>query len=190
MDFREHIALRGYKEDMPNVVVDYDNEVVTFLLFTITGTFAGYQNYHWKAEKVRGNKGRYFTWLTDWYKLMGIWGWHSLNRGYDNKHDFVFLCEGIWDAIRIHNAGYPAIAIMTATPHPNTVKYIKLNTHNRLAIGVLDRDDNLAGQKLRAACDISYTVPAPFKDIGEMEPRTAKYWLEDVLAAVFTKVSL
>lgn len=180
MTFKEHIEARGYWEGMPNVVVDYDNEVVTFLLFTTTGTFAGYQNYHWRADKVRGNLGRYFTWLTEWYRLMGVWGWHSLTP---QSGDFLFVCEGIWDAIRIHNAGYPAIAIMTATPHPNTIKYVKLNTCSRKLIGVLDRDENRAGEKLGAMCDRKYTVPPPFKDIGEMEPGTAKAWLEDVLYA-------
>lgn len=177
-EFEQHIADRGYLEGMPNIVVDYDNEVVVFLLYSTTGVFIGYQNYFWKAEKERSNKGRYFTWLTEEYKPMSVWGWHSLSKF--SEQDVLFIVEGMWDAVRVHGAGYACLAVLTATPQKQTIEYIKQNSWRRTKIGLIDNDENGAGLGVAKFFEHNSITPKPYKDLGDMPPHIASAYLEGV----------
>lgn len=172
MNFAQHLTLRGLDESTGHRFVNHESELVYFYLYSTHGSLIGYQRYGWQHEKIRGNKGRYFTWLTDEYRLMGIWGWHSVVE----SSGPIYIVEGIWDAIRIHNTGRPAIAMLTATPHKQTVQYLRWNTLGRKKVGLLDNDENKAGLALAKTCDLCYTVPVG-KDMGDMTPEQAQQFL-------------
>lgn len=113
-DFNEHLKDRGLSEGMKEVVfIGYENEVVTFPLWSCTGQLLGYQKYDWRADKLKNNDGhgRYYTYRRkDW---LTFWGLGLINL---NSNKPLYLVEGVWDAISVNNAGYDCIAVLSNNP--------------------------------------------------------------------------
>lgn len=67
------------------------------------------------------------------------------------------------------------LALLTSTPHKQLKQYLRLRFHNRLIVGIRDNDG--AVEKITSIADVSYTTPAPYKDLGEMPPDEATTFL-------------
>lgn len=151
---------------------DDETEILTFPLWH-SDKLVGYQRYDWRAEKLRSNQGRYFTWITEEYRPLAVWGTEYLRQ-----EPTLFICEGIWDAVRILNSGRQAIATLTATPNRQFVAWFKREFGTFRKIGILDRDENKAGMGLVKLCDLWYNSPVGFKDMGEMSQEQASNFIE------------
>jgi hypothetical protein len=147
-----HLQKRNLQiERYPYVTIDDENEVVVFRLWNLSGQMVGYQQYRpWgsKSEHNSPKEGKYFTYISP--GQLGYWGSETL----EYKPGILFLCEGIFDACRIHNYNLPAIACLSNNP-TQLIPWLKIL--GRRVIAVPDTDS--AGEKLKAlageAIDIS-----------------------------------
>ncbi len=182
-NIKSHLKERGIDIDQTKVVIDEETEDVYFYLYNLSGQLVGYQKYNRNYEKI-GQSAlddprmvKYFTWVTEEYKgrKIAVWGLESFDI---MKDKYVFIVEGIFDAARIHEAGYPAIAVLCNDPSDQTINWI--HTLPQVKIVIYDNDVNRAGNKLIKVGDYSYTVTSA-KDINDLKPIEAKVFLEDCL---------
>lgn len=141
-------------------VSEYEG-VYTFPLWNLSGQLVGYQQYRPDAEKGRMENPRdmrYFTYLPK--NTNTAWGLETLNP----KQLHLLVVEGIFDAVKLHNAGINALAVLANDPKP-----LKrwLDTLGYLIVPVCDGDE--AGKKLASLtnCAKVEQLPAGF-DVGDM----------------------
>ena len=107
-------------------------------------------------------------------KKIAVWGLESLDIMSD---DFVFIVEGIFDAARINEAGYPALAVLCNNPDISLKNWLKTLPQKKIVI----YDNDKAGRKLIKLGDFSYSVPVG-KDINDLNPENAKTFLDECLS--------
>jgi hypothetical protein len=149
----------------------YDEEVACFYLFNLSGQIVGYQQYRPNATKERKNdskQGRYYTYIKD---RLGVWGLETFHY----RNDILFITEGIFDAVRIHNYNLPAIAALAC--HPLHIAGW-LNCIPRYIVGICD--DDKAGRKLSSVCHTSIRVVGEH-DLGDAAEETVRKILTDFL---------
>ena len=179
-DIQSHLKMRGIDTSKTRVIIDEETEDVYFFLYNLSGKMVGFQKYNRNYEKTgQSNLGdprmaKYFTWVSDegYGKQIGVWGLES----YSFEDKFIFICEGIFDAARIHEAGYPAIAVLCNNPSDSLKSWLMTLPQKKIVI----YDNDKAGKKLIKVGDFSYTVPRD-KDINDLTPEEAKMFLEDCL---------
>jgi DNA primase len=154
-----HLLSRHLDPSSFRCVVDEEANIVTFYLFNLSGSIVGYQQYRPGAPKTFRNDpkdGRYFTHITK--PNFGVWGLESFHY----REDILFIVEGIFDAVRLHNLGLPAIAILANCP----------NGMNNWLMGlgrwiVVIADDDKAGKELLKFGDAGIICPGSH-DLGGM----------------------
>lgn len=144
----EHLKKRHLDLELHRPVLDLENDVATFYLWNLSGNFCGYQQYRRFGEKKPQNnpkQGKYFTYRKQ--PTLAVWGVESLHL----SPNVVFLTEGVFDACRLTEKGYSALAVLSN----NTGKDLSnwLSMLNRKVVAVCDNDD--AGRKLAKFGDVS-----------------------------------
>lgn len=170
--FATHLRDRGLSERI-NCWVSWEEEIVRFPLWTLgNGKLIGYCRYCWFAPKLRSNdsEGRYINKANKSYCM--LWG---LEHFYASET--LFVVEGVWDAIRIINAGYAACAALTATPGRAMLSYWRTITRGRRIIVV--GDDDVAGRKLGKLGGRFVTPPA--EDMNAVPQEEANLWLKTII---------
>ena len=166
MDVLRHmVEERGLQPERYRVFAD--DETATFLLYNLSGQIVGYQRYRPGASKEGRNDEafRYFTHRTDTMhhgnrRTLAIAAWGLESFAY--RDDVLFLVEGIFDAVKLHNLGLPAIAVLANDPK-HLAGWLRLLP--RRLIVVADPDEG--GAKLREFGDVAITAE-PHHDLGEM----------------------
>lgn len=171
---RNHLGSRNLNSYHYKLTIDPEGNVITFYLFNLSGKIVGYQQYRPDADKTKRNNpkdGRYYTHITK--GELAVWGLETFNY----KPNVLFITEGIFDACRIHNFGYPAIAVLTSNPKP-----LKnwLNSINRTIIGVCDPGPS--GKYMKRYCDVFHTMSDI--DLGDTPEMDVFYILENLLNEV------
>lgn len=138
-------------------------ESVTFPLWNLSGQMVGYQVY--QPDKPKCHHGpprdqRYYTYVSRYgggQPAAAVWG---LETWRPSKP--LFLCEGVFDACRLHNAGISAIAVLGADP-----VHLKswLGSLPNAKVAVVQGD--AAGRKLAKYGDLSIRLPEG-KDVGDL----------------------
>lgn len=112
MIIRDHLESRHCNLDYYNVTVDEEEGLATFLLSDSGFSVSGYQQYRPSADKKKKNhprEGRYFTYRTKGkFPVFGMESWYWTNH--------LFIIEGIFDCVRLHNLGHSAIATLSNDP--------------------------------------------------------------------------
>lgn len=113
-DVSEHLKSRHMDVDLYSGIMIFD-DVAIFPLWNLTGVYCGYQQYRPNASKERKNDprdGRYYTSLhgDKNEKPLAMWGLES----YHMDSRYLVIVEGVFDAVRLHNHGIPAIATLTS----------------------------------------------------------------------------
>jgi len=173
------------------VFLDEENGFVTFLLYNLSGQIVGYQRYNPDGSKTINGRhsneladdAKYFTYIhtegeekpREGKKSIGFWGLETVRP--DDR--LVFLTEGIFDAVKVHNAGYSALALLMNDPK----KYRPwFRAMSKVFVPILDRDD--ASTKLRKLGDRYFVVPEPYHDLGEMPQGEADLFLDGAVQAI------
>lgn len=156
----EHLKERGILSSH-DVIIDEDSRTATFLLYSQIGKLQGFQTYKPDAPKYKPSKEfnprdlRYFTHAVS--GELPMFGTETLSY---NPH-YVFLVEGVFDAVKFHALGHPCLAVLGNDP----VRLRSfLSAISRRVVGFCDND--AAGRRLASSCDWFYF--APNKDAGEM----------------------
>ncbi len=164
--FLQHIRRRGFKEEYCDYVwADLKTKILTFPLWSCTGQLLGYQQYDYRADKLRNNhsKGKYYTYRRkDW---LSFWGLEFIDL---SSKEPLYIVEGIWDAISVLNVGYRCIAVLSN--NPQQLKGL-LNALPCRTISLCDGDK--AGKMLSRVCDESIILPEG-KDCNNMTEEELK----------------
>ena len=140
-----------------NAFLDFEDEVLTFPLWSFTGQMIGYQQHQWKSDKKKRNdsKGRYWTYHKK--EVVPVWGLEFYNQYKD-----LYIVEGIWDAISCINVGLNCIAVLTN--NPKHLKNLFFCLPNR-KIALCDGDK--AGKILSKSCNDAIILPEG-KDVNDL----------------------
>lgn len=153
-----HLKSRHLDMQLHCPVLDEENDVATFFLWNLSEQLVGYQQYRRFGEKTKANhpkEGKYFTYKKQ--PTVAVWGVESLHL---TPH-VVFLCEGVFDAARLTDRGYSALAALSNDPSLDLKNW--LLCLNRRVVSVCDSD--AAGRKLaKFGHQAAYTQN---KDLGE-----------------------
>jgi hypothetical protein len=144
----EHLKKRHLDLELHRPVLDLENDVATFYLWNLSGNFCGYQQYRRFGEKKPNNNpksGKYFTYRKQ--PTLGVWGVESLHL---SPH-VVFLTEGVFDACRLTEKGYSALAVLSNNTGTDLKNFLFML--NRKVVAVCDNDT--AGRKLAKFGDVS-----------------------------------
>ena len=143
-------------------LIEHDNDKITFLMYNLLGKIVGTQLYNPEGKKVAKNKKEPLKYILKGQEGQTlIFGMHT----YNPDSPYLFVVEGVFDALMLHQQGYPAIAVLSAVPDINTKNQIELL--NGKKIGILDNDDTNTGLKLRNFVDEYHVVPIE-KDLNDL----------------------
>lgn len=142
------------------VLLDPAGDAVTFLLWNLSGQCVGYQTYRPDGTKERNNikgESKYYlmpgvedpSGVKHARKRICVWGLETYRGG-----ETLYLTEGIFDAVVLHNLGLPAIAVLANDPK-NLRSWLRLLPGRTVA--VVDGDP--AGRKLGKLCDAVVECP-------------------------------
>lgn len=154
----QHLKNRHLNVDLHRPVVDEANRVATFFLYNLSGQIVGYQQYRPEGEKKPQNNpkdGKYFTFKKQ--PTLSVWGVESLFL----TPKVVFLTEGVFDAARLTERGFSALATLSNDPSQDLSNW--LLCLNRKVVAVCDNDK--AGKKLAKFGDVA--VFTDEKDLGD-----------------------
>jgi hypothetical protein len=177
-DLLSHLRDRGIDPDSTDVVVDEESGIATFLLYNLSGQMVGYQRYNPKGDKKDHSNSlaaRYYTYVTkesEKSSKIAVWGLQYVNP----KDDHLFVTEGIFDAVKVKNAGQPVIAVLGNNPKPLKAWFSAMS---KKVIAILDNDD--AGSALTKFADYAVKVPEPYKDLGDMPQVEANQLIEKTM---------
>lgn len=137
----EHLKGRHLNVDLHRPIVDEVERVATFFLWNLSGQCVGYQQYRPEGEKKPQNnpkQGKYFTYRQQ--PTLSVWGVESL----DLSPSVVFVTEGVFDAARLTERGFSALAVLSNNPNADLRNW--LTCLNRKVVAVCDNDT--AGRRL------------------------------------------
>ncbi len=177
IDIESHLRSRGVDPKKTEVIIDKESNVATFLLYNLSGQLVGYQRYNPSESKKRDNAGRYFTFVGSEgeKKKLAVYGTESISP----TVSYLFIVEGIFDCIKLHNGGHPAIAVLG-----NNQKILRswLGILNKKIIAIIDND--AAGNQMKKYSQKSFTTPEPYKDLGEMPQEEVNKFIKEILRKV------
>ena len=182
---REHLKERDVPESAA-VIVDEAQNLAFFLLYNLSGKLVGMQRYFPGGHKERGKyrqrpkeELRYVTSVTREnveknVPQLAVYGIHTLD-----ERKFVFVVEGIFDAVKLENVGMPVIAVLTNAPKKFRNFFFVLQK-----TVIVWRDSDKASEEMKQIADFSAVTPPPYKDLGEMPLEQVKAWAEYILWSI------
>lgn len=180
-DFHYHLMNRGWRNWL-NSWVDFDSEVVVFPLLTVDRSkLIGYQRYRWNEPKIRGNQEhgnqRYFTYVSEAYKGMAIYGWDNCFG-----HGPLIVTEGIFDALKVTNCWWDCVALLTNQPTKQFKDWFRMVTRGRCVCAVLDQGEPT--DRWLQLADYVWYPPSQYKDLGDMPLDEVRPFIEGQLQNV------
>lgn len=168
MDILQHLKDREVRDFQTIMLAE---QSCYFMLYNLSGQLVGYQRYspigikncndttrkHWLKHDI--NQLKYVPFILP--SSLAVWGLHT----YD-IHKPLYIVEGVFDAIILHNLGFSAIAVLGNDPKP-----LKswLRTLPNIKIVVPDNDgESQKGDKLHKYGDKVVYIPAKWNDLNEM----------------------
>lgn len=162
-ELTQHLLSRGFDTDKYHCWLSPVGWL-TVPLYDFSGMLRGYQTYNPSAPKGHGKcpfEARYFTYST----TQCVWGLETLNG--DEK--VVLIAESVFKAVALHNAGYPALAMLGSSPGKALLKQLKLLPFKLVAVG----DNDPAGEKFARKLN-GFVSPV---DVDEMSTENLKNFL-------------
>ncbi len=159
MNIRTHLQQRHLNLELHRPILDEDLNIATFICWNLSGQLVGYQQYNPNGnKKIFNNKleGKYYTYRK--LPTVSVWGLESLHI----SSGPIFLTEGIFDAARLTNLGYSALATMSNDPPKDYKNWLHLL--RRPIVAVCDND--AAGRKLAKFGNFVEIVPEG-KDLSD-----------------------
>jgi DNA primase len=186
-DTESHLKQRGVDTNKTRVIIDKDSGDTFFFLYNLTGQMVGYQKYN-PAYPKKGQRDlgdakitKYYNWIGDEQdgKKIAVWGLES----YDTGSKYLFITEGIFDIARVHESGYPGIAVLGNDPSPQLSFWLKTLPQTKIVI----YDNDVAGKKLIKFGDYAFSVEGA-KDLNDLSPEEAKIFLDNIIKTIGDEV--
>ena len=160
-----HVNMANY-----HIFINEQERIATFTLFNLMGTWCGYQQYRPDCTKLAKNNprdGRYYTYCSKDQKA--VFGLETFHRP-----GSLFLTEGLFDAVRLHNLGFAAVATLTNDPL-HLKEWLRMLSRHTVAVC----DPGVSGELLaefgheKVVCETS--------DLGAMTDDEVRHTMEDYL---------
>lgn len=144
-----HLNSRGLHSPR-NSGVYVGTDVTYFYLHNLSGKLVGYQTYRKDADKFCKNPklAKYFTRISK--NEVGVWGLHTT----EPSDKVLYVTEGVFDAVALHNLGLPAVAVLSNNPKQLRPWLMSLAQE---VVAVCDGDS--AGRALMSVCDRAVVMP-------------------------------
>lgn len=167
---KKHLLQRGMSNFNYDMVLDYKNDVVTFMLYGVFDFIInknnikplGYQTYRYKITQKKTNdpqSSRYFTYQPKCSVINDVVVF-GLERLVETEN--LFITEGIFEAVNLHRLGYSAVAVLTSDPNKRLKKLLPYLAKKTIWCGDNDRAGN--NSWLAKACDYRLVLD---KDLDE-----------------------
>lgn len=143
MTLTEHLKSRHLDLNLHRPNVDEENHVATFYLWNLSNQMTGFLQYRPTGSKSVNNcskTGKYFHYASKGCSSLSLFGVETLNL----TPNVVFLTEGVFDAARLTEKGYSALALLCNDSNYDLTTFLRLL--NRKVVAVCDNDK--AGEKL------------------------------------------
>lgn len=176
-----HLKDRGIDPDKTQLIIDDESGDVFFFLYNLSGQMVGYQKYNpkfpKKGQRINNKDTKYYNWVGDenYGKKIAVWGLESYN--FTDK--FLFITEGIFDIARVHQAGYPGIAVLCNDPSPQLVGWLKTLPQKKIVI----YDNDGPGKKLIKLGDYAFSVEHG-KDLNDLSEEDSKVFLDNIINTI------
>lgn len=182
----QHLKDRGIDPNKTRVILDEGDGDTYFFIYNLTGQMVGYQKYNPHYPKTGQGKldnpklAKYFNWISDegYGKKIAVWGLESLL--WTDK--YLFITEGIFDIARVHEAGYPGIAVLCNDPSESLRSWVETLPQKKIVI----YDNDKAGRKLISLGDYSYTTNSS-KDLNDLSKEEANEFLNNIINEIEKK---
>lgn len=173
----DHLSSRGVDPSRTHFIHDDQSNNTYFFLYNLSGDCVGYQKYNPDNPKLDNLdvNGRYFTYVSKeplGQSKISVYGLET----YRMDKNYIFVAEGIFDIIKIHNMGEPGIANLGCSLSKQSKNWYR--TLPQMKIVIRDKDD--AGKELTEIGDHVYVVPDPYKDLGEMPQEEVNQFINDI----------
>lgn len=180
INIKDHLRSRGVDLDSTKVYVDEESNTASFPLYDPSGKMIGYQRYN-PNTTIKHNQGgkydpeelRYFSYVSEPYKKVAMWNWEDV---VSRNEPFVFVAEGIFDAMKIKNMGLPVLAVLGASKAKDLRNQMFLL--GKKIIAILDNDK--AGNDLKKISHSSYVLEK-YKDLGDAPQEYVNDFINDIL---------
>ena len=135
-DLTAHLKERHFDSDLHRAWLNDEDECATFPLWNLTGQLTGYQTYRPRASKVQKNdlKGKYYTYRNK--DSVSVWGLESWNLS-----DTLFVVEGLFNACRLTEMGFSAVALLSNNPNKSTKRWLWAIRQHRKVVAICDPGD-------------------------------------------------
>lgn len=170
MDIIDHLKSRYININLHRPIIDFDNRVASFFLYSFTGSLVGYQQYRPESDKKTDNNpklSRYYTYRKQ--PVNSVWGLESF---YINDGP-IFITEGIFDAARLTHRNQTAFATLCNNPQKDFKNWLECLA--RPIIAVCDNDS--AGKKL-AKFGNYYEINPNENDLGDSSEDYVTYLIK------------
>lgn len=166
----DNLLKRKLNVDLHHPIIDENDGVSTFILYSITGAILGYHTYRPFADKKIDNNpknSRYFT-----YKIKHQFPFWGAESYYLNKGP-IFLTEGIFDGARLTYRNQTCFSVLCNNPSSDARNFFQMLPRPVIAIC----DNNSAGMKLKKFGDY-FEVVDKFNDLGDSDEDYVTYLIE------------
>lgn len=170
-ELEQHLKSRKFNKNLYSAVW-CEKECITLGLWNLSGNLVGFQQYRYNQLKDRQKNPRdmrYFTYTGSegCSKKLSAFGVELLNR----KDSTLFIAEGIFDVVTLHNKGRNALAVLSNDP-----KHLRnwLNSLNYHIVALCEGDS--AGKRLGKYADTVVFLPDG-KDPADMPDE----WFDDLI---------
>jgi abortive infection bacteriophage resistance protein len=179
IDITSHLRDRGIT-DKTRAIVDEQSGDTFFFLYNLSGQMVGYQKYNPNYDKKGQNKvtnreTKYYNWVGDEDngKKIAVFGLES----YHVEDEFLFITEGVFDIVRVHESGYPGIAVLCNNPSDQLKSWLETLPQKKIVI----YDNDKAGEELRQLGDYSFSIESG-KDLNDLTQEEAKKFLDNIIS--------
>lgn len=167
---RKHLLKRNMNSDIHTVWINDIEDQAVFPLWNLSGQMVGYQKYDPSSDKTRKNskEGKYHTWRNK--AEVSVWGLESWNLS-----DVLFITEGIFDACRLTNKGYSAIALLSNNPNASTKRWLWSIRNTRKVVSVSDPGEGGKFLKTISHVDVNCNLGNDI-DLGD----APEWWVDNL----------
>lgn len=168
----EHLHGRHMNTDLHLPIICEKEYCATFYLYNLSRSLIGYQQYRPYADKKPFNhpkNSRYYTYRKQ--PVVSVWGLESFYI--NNNNNIIFICEGIFDAVRFTKRGYSAIATLCNSPPKDYRNWLDCIPRRKVAIC----DSDKPGIELKNLSN-NYEIVEKYNDIGEASEDYVSYVID------------
>lgn len=182
-DIKQHLIERDFLLDDPFFPAFIGEDTVSFPLYNLSGKLVGFHHYNPIGYKGAGSyKAEIKKYITEVTKendnpkvrQLAVYGLHTLD-----ERPYVFIVEGIFDAVKLMRLGYPVLAVFTNDPKPLRNFFYLLS---KRIIVIADSDvKSRQLEDLKRMSDEVHHVSEEYDDLGNMPLEEVDKFIHKIL---------